>query len=293
MSHSTDREFFRENVDTLRTAFNEILRYYFLSLSAFTPEMFEAMQARLSEAFAERSEAGDKVISEIANLVDPRSDQAALYRIPRETLISSADVAKAIEFDYKYLERGESGALKSVLDHQQEAFEHFFRMIPSQMGIRRDVLDPFQIRMNALVQNSKGVDRYQIEYLRAKENAMPSDLRLWIHKANVALDYLQGNPAPPPIVDLPIAIQPRESSRPVWKSTDNSFAELIVELHKKGYIEGQSPMEVLGAVAPLFENVNPDGRTLWQGISNRAHKGNRFACIPAAPKARKQTGIKK
>jgi hypothetical protein len=118
-------------------------------------------------------------------------------------------------------------------------------------------------------------------------------LRLWIHKANVALDYLQDNPAPMPVADLPIAIQQQESRRPVWKSTDNSFAELMVELHKKGYIEGQSPMEILGAVAPLFENVNPDGRTLWQGISNRAHKGNRFSCIPEAPKARKKTGPEK
>jgi hypothetical protein len=63
---------------------------------------------------------------------------------------------------------------------------------------------------------------------------------------------------------------------------------LIVELHKKGYIDGQSPMDVLAAIAPLFENVNPDGRTLWQGIANRAHKGNRFSCIPTAPKPRKK-----
>jgi hypothetical protein len=121
---------------------------------------------------------------------------------------------------------------------------------------------------------------------------MPSNLRLWIHKANVALDYLQDNPTPLPVVDLPMAIQKQASKRPVWNSTDNSFAELMVELHKKGYIDGQSPMEVLGTVAPLFENVNPDGRTLWQGISNRSHKGNRFSCIPTAPKARKKTSLK-
>jgi hypothetical protein len=290
MSYSKDREFFRENVETLRSAFNEILHYHFLSLSAFIPEMVEAIKAGLSKTLAERSEKGEKVMPEIDSLLDPQSDKAIFFQMPRETVISSIDVARAIEFDFKYLEKGEVGALKAVLDHQQEAFELFLTMVPSQMGILRETLDPFQIRLNARVQNSGGVDRHQIEYLRAKESLMPSNLRLWIHKANVALDYLQDNPAPMPVVDLPIALPRQESKRPVWNSTDNSFAELMVELHKKGYIDGQSPMEVLGAVAPLFENVNPDGRTLWQGIANRSHKGNRFACIPAAPKARKKTG---
>ena len=293
MSYNKDREFFRENVETLRSAFNEILHYHFLLVSALIPEMVEAIQTGISKVLAERSEEREKVIAEIDSCLDPKSDKAALFRIPRERAISSFSVGKAIEFDFKYLERGEPGALKAVLDHQQEAFELFMTMIPPQTGILRNALSPFQIRMNALVRNSRGVDRYQIEYLRAKESQMPSNLRLWIHKANVALDYLQDNPAPMVAVDLPIALQRQEPKRPVWNSTDNSFAELMVELHKKGYIDGQSPMEVLGAVAPLFENVNPDGRTLWQGIANRSHKGNRFSCIPAAPKARKKIGPEK
>jgi hypothetical protein len=293
MSHSNDREFFRENVDTLRSAFNEILHYHFLLLSAFIPEMVAAFQAGISKALAEKSEESEKFLAELDSFLDAKSNNDVLYRIPRERAISSFSVGKAIEFDFKYLERGEAGALKAILDHQQEAFELFMTMLPPQMGIPRDALDPFQIRMNALMRNSGGVDRYQIGYLRAKESLMPSHLRLWIHKANVALDYLQDNPAPMPVVDLAIALQRQESRRPVWNSTDNSFAELMVELYQKGYIDGQSPMEVLGAVAPLFENVNPDGRTLWQGIANRAHKGNRFACIPAAPKARKKTGPEK
>jgi hypothetical protein len=293
MSHSKDREFFRENVETLRSAFNEILHYHFLLVSALIPEMVEAIQTGISKVLSERSEEREKVTLELNSLLDPRSDKAIFFQMPRETVISSIDVAKAIEFDFRYLEKGEVEALKAILDHQQEAFEFFMTMIPSQAGIPRETLDPFQIRMNALVRNSGGVDRYQVEYLRAKESQMPSNLRLWIHKANVALDYLQDNPAPMVAVDLPIALQRQESKRPVWNSTDNSFAELMVELYKKGYIDGQSPMEVLGAVAPLFENVNPDGRTLWQGIANRSHKGNRFACIPAAPKARKKTGPEK
>ena len=293
MSHSKDREFFRENVETLRSAFNEILHYHFLLVSALIPEMVEAIQTGISKVLSERSEEREKVTLELNSLLDPQSDKAIFFQMPRETVISSIDVAKAIEFDFRYLEKGEVEALKAILDHQQEAFEFFMTMIPSQVGIPRETLDPFQIRMNALVRNSGGVDRYQVEYLRAKESQMPSNLRLWIHKANVALDYLQDNPAPMSVVDLPIALQRQESKRPVWNSTDNSFAELMVELHKKGYIDGQSPMEVLGAVAPLFENVNPDGRTLWQGIANRSHKGNRFACIPAAPKARKKTGPEK
>lgn len=293
MSHSKDNDFFRENVETLRSAFAEILHYHFILFSALIPEMVEAIQAGISKVLAERSEEREKVIAEIDSYLDPKSDKGALFRIPRERAISSFSIGKAIEFDFKYLERGEPGALKAVLDHQQEAFELFVTMIPPQAGILRNTLNPFQIRMNALVRNSGGVDRYQIEYLRAKENLMPSNLRLWIHKANVALDYLQDNPAPMVVVGLPIALQRQESRRPVWNSTDNSFAELMLELHKKGYIDGQSPMEVLGTVAPLFENVNPDGRTLWQGIANRSHKGNRFSCIPAAPKARKKTGPEK
>jgi hypothetical protein len=292
MSHNKDREFYRENVETLRSAFTEILHYHFLLLSALIPEMMDAIQTGISKALAEKSEEKEKLMAEIESFLDPRSDKATLFRIPRERAISSFSVGKAIEFNFKYLERGEPGALKAVLDHQQEAFELFVTMIPPQAGILRSTLNPFEIRMNGLVRNSNGVDRYQIEYLGAKENLMPSNLRLWIHKANVALDYLQDNPAPMPVIDLPIAIQQHECRRPVWNSTDNSFAELIVELHKKGYIDGQSPMDVLGAVAPLFDNVNPDGRTLWQGIANRSHKGNRFSCIPAAPKARKKTSLK-
>ena len=60
------------------------------------------------------------------------------FQIPQERGISSIDVAKAIEFDFKYLEKGESGALKAVLDHQQEAFELFMTMIPPQVGIPRE-----------------------------------------------------------------------------------------------------------------------------------------------------------
>jgi hypothetical protein len=289
MSHGNDIAFFRENIETLRSAFNEILHHHFLLFSSLIPKMVETFQTRTTKALAEKSEESEKYLAGLETLLDPKS---LFYRIPQEGAVSSFSLGKAIEFDYKYLERGESGALKSVLDHQQEAFELFLTTITQQLGIPEETINPFQIRLNALVPNSSSVDRYQIGYLRAKESAMPSNLRLWIHKANVALDYLQDNPAPMPVADLPIAIQQQESRRPVWKSTDNSFAELMVELHKKGYIEGQSPMEVLGAVAPLFENVNPDGRTLWQGISNRAHKGNRFSCIPEAPKARKKTGLK-
>ena len=291
MGHGNDIAFFRENIETLRSAFNEILHHHFLLFSNLIPKMVEAFQTSTTKALAEKSEKSEKFLAGLETLLNARS---LFYRIPQEGGVSSFSLGKAIEFDYKYLERGESGALKSVLDHQQEAFELFLTTIPQQVGIPEKAINPFQIRLNALVRNSSGVDRYQIGYLRAKESAMPSNLRLWIHKANVALDYLQDNPVPPqlPMTDLPIVIQPLESKRPVWSSTDNSFAELMVELHKKGYIEGQSPMEVLGAVAPLFENVNPDGRTLWQGISNRAHKGNRFSCIPEAPKARKKTGLK-
>ena len=38
MSHGKDMEFFRENVETLRSAFNEILHHHFLLLSALIPE---------------------------------------------------------------------------------------------------------------------------------------------------------------------------------------------------------------------------------------------------------------
>ena len=292
MSHGKDIEFLKENIETLRNAFNEILHYHFLLISNLIPQMVEAFQAGVTKALDEKSEESEKFLAELDSLLDARSDKALIYRTPQEGAISSFSLGKAIDFDFKYLERSESGSLKSVLDHQQEAFELFLTTIPQQVGIPQNNVNPFQIKMNALVRNSSGVHRYQIGYLKAKESVMPSNLRLWIHKANVALDYLQTNTAPLPVVDLPITIQHRESRRPVWKSTDNSFAELMVELHKKGYIDGQSPMEVLGAVAPLFENVNPDGRTLWQGISNRSHKGNRFSCIPAAPKARKKTSLK-
>jgi hypothetical protein len=183
------------------------------------------------------------------------AENAIFYETPRATVISSIDVAKAIEFDFRYLAQGDVAALKDVLDHQQEALERLMAMIPPQLGIGREILDPFQIRMNALVQNSRGEKRFQVEYLKAKEDLMPTNLRLWVHKANVALDYLQDNPAPVAVVDLPVPVSRPETRRPVWSSTDNSFAELIVELHKKGYIDGQSPMDVLAAVAPLFENV--------------------------------------
>lgn len=76
--------------------------------------------------------------------------------------------------------------------------------------------------------------------------------------------------------------------RPVWNSSDVDFAQLFVELYKKGYIKGQSPTDVLNTTAPLFENVSPDGHNLWQGIQNRAHKSNRFSCIPEASKRRKR-----
>ncbi len=251
--------------------------------------MVESIKASLSESLSDGSEDGEKITSALNTLLVPGTENAVFYQMPRETAISSIDVAKAIEFDFRYLEQGDIAALKSILDHEQEAFELFLGMIPPQLGIAREILNPFQIRMNALVQNSRGEMRFQVEYLIAKEDLMPTNLRLWLHKANVALDYLQNNPAPVAVVDLPIPVSRPETRRPVWSSTDNSFAELIVELHKKGYIDGQSPMDVLAAIAPLFENVNPDGRTLWQGIANRAHKGNRFSCIPTAPKPRKQT----
>jgi hypothetical protein len=290
MSPRENRDFYRENVETLRTAFQEILHHHFLLLSAFVPKMVETIKASLSESLTDGTEIeGEKVTSALNTLFIPNTENAIFYQMPRATAISSIDVAKAIEFDFRYLEQGDIAALKDVLDHQQEAFELFLTMIPSQLGIAREILDPFQIRMNALMQNSKGEKRFRVEYLKSKEDLMPTNLRLWVHKANVALDYLQDTPAPTAVVDLPIPISRSETRRPVWSSTDNSFAELIVELHKKGYINGPSPMDVLGAVAPLFENVNPDGRTLWQGIANRAHKGNRFSSIPTAPKPRKKT----
>jgi hypothetical protein len=289
MSPREIRDFYRENVETLRTAFQEILHQHFLLLSAFVPKMVDSIKASLSGSLSEGSEDGEKITSALNTLLVPGIENAVFYQMPRETVISSIDVAKAIEFDFRYLEQGDIAALKDVLDHEQEAFELFLKMIPPQIGIAREILDPFQIRMNALVQNSRGERRFQVEYLKAKEDLMPTNLRLWVHKANVALDYLQDNPAPIPVVDLPIPVSRPETRRPIWISTDNSFAELIVELHKKGYIDGQSPMDVLAAIAPLFENVNPDGRTLWQGIANRAHKGNRFSCIPTAPKPRKKT----
>ena len=288
MSPREIRDFYRENVETLRSAFQEILHHHFLLLSAFIPKIVETIKAALSESLSEASEERGKTTPAINALLIPDAENAIFYETPRATVISSIDVAKAIEFDFRYLEQGDVAALKDVLDHQQEALEHLMVMIPPQLGIGREILDPFQIRMNALVQNSRGEKRFQVEYLKAKEDLMPTNLRLWVHKANVALDYLQDNPAPVAVVDLPVPVSRPETRRPVWSSTDNSFAELIVELHKKGYIDGQSPMDVLAAVAPLFENVNPDGRTLWQGIANRAHKGNRFASIPAAPKPRKK-----
>ena len=288
MSPRESRDFYQENVDTLRTAFQEIVHQHFLLLSASVPKLVESIKASLDEYLSERSEDGGKITALSRPFVTGTED-VVFNQMPRETANSSIDVAKAIEFDFQYLEQGNIAALKDVLDHEQEAFELILRMIPPQLGVAREILDPFQIRMNALVQNSRGQRRFQVGYLKAKEDLMPTSLRLWVHKANVALDYLQDNPAPMAVVDLPIPVSRLEPRRPVWRSTDNSFAELIVELHKKGYIDGQSPMDVLAAIAPLFENVNPDGRTLWQGIANRAHKGNRFSCIPTAPKPRKKT----
>jgi hypothetical protein len=133
MSHGKDSEFFRENVETLRSAFAEILHYHFLLFSALIPEIIEAIQAGISKALAERSEERAKAVAEIDSYLDPKSEKAALFRIPRKKAISSFSVGKAIEFDFKYLERGEAGALKAVLDHQQEAFELFVTMIPPQV----------------------------------------------------------------------------------------------------------------------------------------------------------------
>lgn len=288
MTPRENKDFYRENVETLRSALQEILRHQFLLLSASIPKIVETIKAALSNSLSEASEERENTTPAINPLLVPDAENAIFYETPRTTVISSIDVAKAIEFDFRYLDQGNVAALKDVLDHQQEAFERLLAMIPPQLGIAREILDPFQIRMNALVPNSKGERRFQVEYLNAKEDLMPTNLRLWVHKANVTLDYLQDQPAPAVVVDLPIPVSRPETRRPVWSSTDNSFAELIVELHKKGYIDGQSPMDVLAAVAPLFENVNPDGRTLWQGIANRAHKGNRFSSIPAAPKPRKK-----
>ena len=187
------RDFYRENVDTLRSAFQEILHQHFLLLSAFVPEMVDSIKASLSESLTERSEDGERTTSALNTLLVSGAENAVFCQMPRETVISSIDVAKAIEFDFRYLEQGDIAALKDILDHEQEAFELLLTMIPRQLGIAREILDPFQIRMNALVQNSRGEKRFQVEYLKPKEDLMPTNLRLWIHKANVALDYLQDN----------------------------------------------------------------------------------------------------
>ena len=87
----------------------------------------------------------------------------------------------------------------------------FLRMIPPQLCIAKETLESFQPRMNALVPNSRGEKRLQVEYLKSKEYQMPTNLRLCVHKANVALDYLQDNPAPVAVVDLPILVSRPET----------------------------------------------------------------------------------
>ena len=66
-----------------------------------------------------------------------------------------------------------------------------------------------------------------------------------------------------------------------WIAPDNAFADLIVELKRKGYIAAGSDMEALSMAAPHFENVNQDAETLWKGLKNKDTFGNRqFSDMP-------------
>jgi hypothetical protein len=56
MSPRENRDFYRENVETLRSAFQEILHHHFLLLSAFIPKIVETIKAALSESLSEASE---------------------------------------------------------------------------------------------------------------------------------------------------------------------------------------------------------------------------------------------
>jgi hypothetical protein len=56
MGPGENRDFCRENVETLRTAFPEILRHHFLMLSDFVPKMAETIKASLSESLADKTE---------------------------------------------------------------------------------------------------------------------------------------------------------------------------------------------------------------------------------------------
>jgi len=86
--------------------------------------------------------------------------------------------------------------------------------------------------------------------------------------------------------------KPRENDQPQpdlirWIAPDNAFADLIVELRKKGYIAATSDTEALNIAAPHFTDVNRDGDTLLQGVNNKEYLGTgrgkaSFKEIPAA-----------
>lgn len=121
----------------------------------------------------------------------------------------------------------------------------------------------------------------------------------------------------PAIVSPTRQEKPQENDQPQpnpirWIAPDNAFADLIVELRKKGYIAAGSDMEALEMAAPHFENVNKDPRVLIQGLSGKTANGGRdfedippckdikpdqqagnFSTIPAAKKRRKERSATK
>jgi hypothetical protein len=82
MSPREIRDFYRENVETLRTAFQEILHQHFLLLSAFVPKIVDSIKASLSGYLSEGSEDGEKITSALNTLLVPGIENAVFTRCP-------------------------------------------------------------------------------------------------------------------------------------------------------------------------------------------------------------------
>ena len=110
---------------------------------------------------------------------------------------------------------------------------------------------------------------------------LPLDAQLGLERANYLLRWVQTYGSPK---DEAGDLAPRQldnSGLIRWISVDNAFADLIVELRKKGYIAADNDTEALEMAAPHFTDVNRNARVLIQGLGGKNRSGGRnFESIP-------------
>ncbi len=207
-----------------------------------------------------------------ARNIPPNPDESLMAAISRLAFYQGCVLR--LEFDGDTIGKMMNAAERLIRDELNNRYETFAASIIEEICfIPMDTRDPAATLHQVTCPNGSGC-------------AALRGLRGWadheIEKANHHLLLLQGAKsqrvefAPPPNGDL---IR--------WIAPDNAFADLIVELRKKGYIAATSDTEALNIAAPHFTDVNRDGDTLLQGVNNREYLGTgrgkaSFKEIPAA-----------